>query len=415
MPIDAGTRIDNRKRTTPPRCRLRSLLLLAGLAASATARGQSPLTPYGSVQAEYNSNIFSLPDAAQARLETGDSRLADESLRLVIGLDARLPLSQQTLRAKVEGRRYDFLHLNRIDHNEYLIGAGLDWDLAGVVAGTVDARQERRLAPFTDRISTTLTLERERILSATASLDISDDWLLQAALKGRTLASPLPDFPRFALDDNSADLALKYRIGSGIDAGVYGRYGFGKFNGVPSAGRFDEQSLGVVTDYTIDSLSRLSAQAGYTRRQDRGQDPNGNGGDNGGRSSAITGKLSLARQLSGKTAIGVDAFRRVNSYVGDASTVQETGAGLSLNWTPTVKIAVAASYQYGFSRFRQSGTTTDNSQRRDDSQVAALQLLWQAQGWLTVRPYAAWQTRSSTTARNSFDALIAGLELGIRL
>ncbi|WP_295681673.1 surface lipoprotein assembly modifier [uncultured Nevskia sp.] len=367
------------------------------------------MTPYGSAQAEYNSNVFSLPNSDQAFLETGDRRLADETLRLIIGLQARLPVSQQTFRAKLEGRRFDYLHLDRLDHNEYRLSTGLDWRLATFLTGTLDLSQERRLAPFTDRISTNLTLESERVLSASSDLEIGNEWRLETALRSRALDSPLPNFPGFKLEENTADVAIKYLIGEGLDAGIYGKYQFGTFKGVPEAGDFDEQSLGLVVDYSIDELSRVAAQAGYTRRQDERQ------ADANGRSSAITGKLSYFRQLTGKTSVGIDAFRRVNSYVGDASTVQETGAGLALNWAPTVKIGVFANYQYGISRFQQSGTSASNDSRHDDSHVASLKLAWQALSWLVVNPYTAYQVRSSTIERNSFKAIMVGLELGARL
>lgn len=95
--------------------------------------------------------------------------------------------------------------------------------------------------------------------------------------------------------------------------------------------------------------------------------------------------------------------------------MQETGAGISLNWAPTVKIGVFANYQYGFSRFQQSGTSVSNDSRHDDSHVASLKLAWQALSWLIVNPYTAYQKRSSTIERNSFNSVMAGLELSVRL
>lgn len=319
MPIDAISLSNNEgwelgfhchPKSWAGHCRRRTLWVVVGLSCSGSALADSILTPYGSAQAEYNSNVFSLPNADLALVETGDRRLSDEALRLIIGLQAKWPVSQQTFRAKVEGRRFDYLHLDRLDHNEYRLSTGLDWRLATVLAGTLDYSQERRLAPFTDRISTNLTLESERVLSGSLDLDIGDEWRLETALRSRALDSPLPDFPDFELTENTANAAIKYLIGTGLDAGIYGKYVFGKFKGVPEAGNFDEQSLGLVVDYSIDEFSRVSAQAGYTRRQDQNQGQDGNNG----RSSAITGKLSYFRELTGKSSVGVDAFRRVNSY-----------------------------------------------------------------------------------------------------
>lgn len=368
----------------------------------------APLSPYASLQAEYSSNVFSLPDADQAQIENdGDRRLSDQSLRGIVGLSARLPLGLQTLRATVEGRRFDFLHFDRLDHNEYLLGGGIDWVLTDFLDGTAEVRQERRLAPFMDRVSTQLTMETERLGIASVDLDIGNDLRLESGFRIRSLDSPLPAFPDFVLNERTADIALKYALGRGLDTGLYGQYVDGDFKGVPAAGRFDAQSLGISLDYTIDRLSRVGSQLGYTVRRDRSTD--------NGRSSAVTGKFSYRRELSGKTSAMVDVFRRVNSYVGDASTVQETGVGTSADWAATAKIAVALSYQYGVSRFRQSGTSTTAANRLDHIHVGSLSVGWQALPWLLVKPYLAYQQRESSVARNQFEALVTGLELRARL
>lgn len=377
------------------------------VAVAAPGEAFAPFSPYVSLQAEHSSNVFSLPDAEQALIENGDRRLADQSVRAIAGVAVSLPLGLQTLRATVEGRRYDYRHFDRLDHDQYLIAGGIDWELTDRLDGTAEVRQERRLAPFMDRVTTQLTLETDRLAVATVDLDIGSNLRIESGLRVRSLESPLPAFPDFVLDERTADVALKYAFGRGVDTGLYGQYVNGSFNGVPAAGRFDAQSLGLSADYTVDRHSRVASQLGYTLRKDRGA--------SNGRASAVTGKLSYRRQLSGKTVAMLDLFRRVNSYVGDASTVQDTGIGATAEWAPTVKLAVAISYQYGISRFKQSGATGNAANRLDNIHVGSFSVGWQARPWLTMKPYLAYQQRDSSIDRNQFEALVAGVELGIRL
>ena len=362
---------------------------------------EDKLTPYASAQIERNSNIFNLSGRDEGLDLNGDATLADTVTRYVGGLGLRLPLSNQKLRAIAEARRLTFEHFDRLDHDEHLLSAGLDWRFSGAVSGTVDYQQERRMASFADRDDTELTLETERIGSAVAEVAVTPDWRVETGALRRELDSPLQDFPDFGIEETSIHAELKYVAEETLTAGLLAEYLDGRFVGVPSAGDFTQQTLALTGDYYITGFTRIGAELGYTRREDAG----------GGSLSAVTGMLGYRRELTGKTTVDVQTFRRIQSYVGGASTVKETGVRATLEWKPTEQIQIAAGYQLTDGRYEGNSPTFDTPNRQDQDQLASLKLDYRVLRWLSLKPYYAYQVRDSNFASEDFQTTIFGIEL----
>ena len=378
----------------------RSACALVALGSSSAVAAEYQLTPYGSVTAEYNSNVFDLPSHQVARAENGDDQLSDTVMRYLAGAEGALPVRKQKLRANLELRRLDFVHFDRLDHNEYLFGTGIDWNVLSTLDGALDYRQERRMAAFADRTTTQLTLETERIASGSANLVINPEWRLESGVRLRSLDSPLPAYPEFALKENSIDLVAKYLAIDKLVAGVFTEYLSGKFEGVPAPGKFHQESIELVADYTLSEISKVAAKLGYTRRND----------DGGGTVSGLTGMAAYHRDLTGRTSADVQVFRRVRSYVGGASAVVETGIGTALTWRVTEKIAVAGAAEWTHSTYEDGSA----SQRKDDYESWSIRMNYQPRPWLALRPYTGYRVRNSSVNRDDFHSGVIGLELQAR-
>jgi hypothetical protein len=365
----------------------------------------SALVPYASAQAEYQSNIFNLHDKGQAEAENGDRTLDDTVTRWVAGVEGRLPVSLQTLHATVEGRHLAFSHFDRLDHDEYLVDAGLDWEVASALNGVLDYRQERRMASFEDRDTTALTIEHERTATGTANIDLDQDWRVETRVQSRQLDSPLPEAPQLRLEENLVQVGVKYPDEAALSYGAYAQYLDGRFAHVPGRGKFDQQTVAATLNYSTgdpahisaDDLYRIGAMLGYTQRQDQ------EGG--GGKVSGITGAIDYHRQLTGKTSMDAELFRRVDSYVGSAGAQKETGGGIAFSWEATSLISLVGAYQRAQSAFQGS------SGAGDMREVAALILKYQMLPWLGIRPYVGYQARDSNSALDSFHSEMMGLEV----
>lgn len=425
-----------------------ALMMLAGSASAFAADERDPYAsaqdapssrnfiPYSSAQAEYNSNLFDLPDGQQAAAQnsggesgsagtTGialvddvfpgstppsesaagaggnDPARADTQRRYAAGIAGSLPWGDQKLRGTIEGRRLDYSQFSHLNHDEYLLSGGMDWRLSSSLDGALNYRQEQRMASFADRRTTELTMEEERIASASLNLHLGSSWRLETGLQSRNLDSPLPGFPEFRLKENTLSTAIKYLVADRLTAGIYTDYLSGQFDGIPNAGKFRQTGLGLVVDSSLGSFSRLSAQLGYARRED----------DVSGSLSAMTGLLSYHRELTVKTSVDALAFRRIGSYAGSASSVQETGAGTTLAWKATQKMSLTGSYQWVEGDFEESALSGAAQRRKDTSHIASVNLAYQMLPWLALRPYYGFRSRDSSVEFNNYDAKIVGVEL----
>lgn len=403
MPTDTRS---TRSSPAAVRCCQGLACALATLAAPQAQPADYQFIPYASAQAEYNSNVFDLSGHQQALVENGDRTLADIVQRYLAGAEGSLSWGQQKLGATLEGRRFDFSHFQRLDHNEYRASGNLDWQLGSVLGGVFEYRQERRMASFADRSSTDLSIENERIATSKTHIEINPRWQLEGELRARKLDSPLPGFADFRLLENVASGAVRYRTEQGLSFGVLGEYLNGRFENISDASHFHQNRAALFADYAVPELSKLSADLGYTQRRNR----SGSGGDE----SALTGSLAYHRELSGKTAADVRVFRRVASYIGNADSVTETGAGGALAWQATQKTSLNLRYQWTRGEYPQSGITSAPQRRVDDTQLASVQLAYQALPWLLLRPYGGYQLRNSNVDLAGFHAAVGGIELRIR-
>lgn len=400
--LGAGRRAGLWSRIKPSRFQLGSVLLLA--MSSGIACAQLKFTPYAASGVKYNSNVFDLSSRQEALNLTGSTARSDKFLENLVGFNADYQLSRQHFHFNAEGRRFNYDRFTALDHNEYLLDGGLDWNLASALNGTLNFKQERRMESFAYLQSTELQLERERTINGTANLLVTPEWRLEAGAKTHKLASPLPGFPQFALSENTGSFGFKYLGYDKLATGLTLEYLSGKYTGVPDATSFHQASLLSETDYAISGLSSLHLNLGYTRRNS-GLNADGN-------SNAFVGSLGWTRQLTGKTSVNVTIFRRVDSFVSGANAVVNTGGTAGVTWNATDKVKVDAIYAYTNSKFQGQGTPgTLTTGRRDRYQYTRLEVNYQVLRWLAIRPSAEYEDRHSNLALAGYNSALLNLEL----
>ena len=119
--------------------------------------------PYGSTQYEHNNNIFYLPNSTALYLTSGDSVLGDSDLKTVGGMDVNYLWGRQRFYGTIEGRNFEYDHYSDLNHDEYLVKAGLDWKLFSEFDGTFLSTTQRYMAPFANRDTfTQLAIDLDR-------------------------------------------------------------------------------------------------------------------------------------------------------------------------------------------------------------------------------------------------------------
>src|SRR5580658_9527594 len=154
-----------------------SIVLAVGLPGSAWA--QLHALPYGDVAYEYNSNIFALPSVAALPIGSHGSSFADHTIEEHAGVEALYDWGLQEFYANVEGRHFAYDQSSELDHDEYLLHAGMKWKLQDLLDGVVDYRHERSMVPFLDFTSTELYLQQQSVTTVSANLQVTPDWRLE--------------------------------------------------------------------------------------------------------------------------------------------------------------------------------------------------------------------------------------------
>lgn len=397
---------------TSTRSRRRSRGLDFGIAfiasiCSASTQADINLMPYASGRTLYDSNVFALSSANQAVLQNGDPRRSDTVFRYAAGADASFLWNRQEVYGFAEGRRFNYLHFNQLDHDEYTLSGGSNWVISNALGGSVNYRQDRRMASFADRTTTQLEMEAERTLLARLDVKVSDEWRLDGGFKLHGLDSPLPGFPLFALDEHSGNMRIRY-VGRGkLGVGLYTEYLEGDYRGVPDEGRFRQATAELTSTYAVSGLSDFDAKVGYSQRKSQIEQ--------GGDVSGLAGTLAYKRSFTGKTSGNVQIFRRINSYVAGATSVVETGATVALRWQPSSTISVSPDYSWIETGYR--GTSAPGSSfpsRRDHYQTAGISINYEARSWLSIRAFGQAQDRNSNIVLDSFNESQIGIEFVLR-
>jgi hypothetical protein len=379
-----------------------ALVLCPGIAAA-----DFYVDPYVAAQETYDSNVFSLSRALAEEFR-GSPRRADSIFEALAGADASYRFGLQRIYAGVEGHRFDYRQFNELDHDEFLVKAGLNWNAQNLVDGIVEAHQVRRMASFINRRSTELTLERERAGEATLNLNISPQWRLETGGKYYELNSPLTssdptqqDFPDFTLRESTGTAAIKYTTEAKLSVGVAGSYGEGRFSGIPDAPRFNTTTGDLTLGYKVTDIDELATELGYTRLEGGGLTVTGFSGD-----------VTYKRDLSALTSIKLEGFRRMDGYLAGADVVVDTGAGGEIAWQPTLKIRLEGGYTFTHAKFQRLSTfSNEPGGRVDEVHLSQVTLGYQIFDWLGMRIFGGYRDRRSNVVNERFNEAYVGGQL----
>jgi hypothetical protein len=302
----------------------------------------------------------------------------------------------------LEARRYDYDHYSDLNHNEYLGDIALKWKLTSLLDGTLEAREERLMAPFILGNSTALTIDVDRKISALANLHFSPDWRLEAGVNSHNLKTPLQDFPDFVDRETGTHLALVNTSVTNLNYGIAVDHIAGRYENAPDVGPYSQTTEALTANYTVGALTSLSAALGYTKRTQQ---------SNVDSASGFTGSIGYSRQLTAKTSVNVQLLRAVNSYVAAGSSEIDTSVNAGVTWQATYRIGVSANYAYIHSEFIGQiipGAVADG--RRDTLPNESLNINYQVLRHVKLRAYLNKQSRTSNVELYNFSDTVIGID-----
>jgi len=371
------------------------------------ALADGSLTPYAAEEIEHNSNIFDLPKGvAQPEGKHGPTN-SDTSFETRAGIEGTYFLDQQKLFGTAEFRHYDFENFTVLDHSENLIDGGLKWRLAQPIDGQVEYRHEQRMVQFQDLTAVTqLILENENNATASLNVHVTPEWRWETLATDHVLNSPRVNVPGLSLHEDSIKEGLKYLGVSNLAAGGEVSYLDGKYNHDPLALNPDyhQFSVALAATYIVSGLTNFTGDVGYTKRVD----PTNAG------LSGLTGTIGYRHSVTAKTSFNLQVNRTLSTYLTTGGNEIDTSASGTVNYQATYKILVRAGYSYTDSKFPGAPAGAATIDRIDHFQAANVDVTYQVLHWLSIRPYARYQTRHSNQAIYAFDANVVGIEFLVK-
>lgn len=325
--------------------------------------------------------------------------------------------SQQTWFLSGSLTRFDYDRFTQLTHNEYRLDGGWNWRLGDNWDGRLEVLRTRTMVAFTEIVQLELAVAIEQREAASIGYQFTPDWRVEASGFTHKVGEPLLGEPNLQLSESSGTVDAKYGGPSALVGGVAVSYSHGSYTGVtavPGAIPFfayDQTTAGLTASYRpstttaalLSGVSTFDGAVGWSQRTSPSNQSNLTG---------ITGHLDYTNQVTGKTSVTLALDRAINSYLTNAASEIDSTAALRATWQATYRIAVAPAYSWIY-RFLPLQGSTPGTNRGDHLQFASLAVNWVPRPWLTIKPYANYQTRKTNFYGGNFNATVYGVSVTV--
>ena len=385
-----------------------------------SARAAVDFRPLATIDVSHNSNVFARPSDQPPFAGTGNTALGDTITQYLVGATAEFSWLREKLSLTAQGSRFDYNRFDQLNHYDSSFGGTLDWRLGTIIDGDVEYRQSRLMGPTADTLADQLEIQTEKQGTATARILITPRWRFDVKPAWHDLESPLPAFPQFGFKETRVTGTLNYVGIDKLTAGLRWDYLDGSFHHIVAATKYRQTTTELVANYAVTNFSSFDAEAGFTRRNNSLVNPQdavalGLAAAPEGTNSAFTGALGFRRQFSSKTSASVRILREIDSYVAGANPAVSTGGEVTLKWEPDFRFSFVARYSLDRQAIQGAVATSDFTTRSDTARHAELAVEYHALYWLTFRPYALYDKRTSSFHDANYAATVAGIQFRAQL
>jgi hypothetical protein len=350
---------------------------------------------------EYNSNVFDLQSGFPVP-GTSDFRRSDSLYTYGAGFDGKYLWDQQNLFATLSTTNFRYNSFTQLNHNEYNLDGGLNWKLGRIVDGTLEVLRVKSMVAFTNVEDAQFVLQTEQRESAKIGVAVAPDWRVEGTGYYRTIDQVFMGSPNIDLSESSGQAAVKYVGIAGVTAGLSGAYTSGNYTGASAAlnPSYTQTNIALVATYAPTGRSTFNGALGYSDRTSATQQ---------NQISGFTGELDYVSQITGKTSVQATLSRVINSYVATVSSEIDSVAAVNVHWQTTYRLGVIAGYNWTLRDLPGQGNAPVGGDRTDHLQYASINIDYEPFRWLTVKPYANLQRRTSNFVGGNFNATVYGV------
>ncbi|MFZ6772485.1 hypothetical protein ACO0LB_07165 [Undibacterium sp. SXout7W] len=153
----------------------------------------------------------------------GISKTSDTSTGVDLRVGAVIPLLSDRTRLILTGSlgNHHYKNYRELDHHTGAGDASLEWVTGSLLNGRVTAGKEDRLFQYINGSLTDKDISHQTRSSAEVSMNVTDDWTVQAKFDRSGLTYDLPVNQLYNFDASGKQLGIRYRVptGSSIEVG----------------------------------------------------------------------------------------------------------------------------------------------------------------------------------------------------
>lgn len=319
------------------------ILPLLAVPFPAMALPEDNLRSYVEYLTFHDSNYFRLANDEQARALLGTTDTAVTGRRIGIGVDADWKLSRQTLalRTNLNQTSYDRQELQKQSSGSLL--ARWNWVLGNNLTGDLSAKKTRELLSQADLNNLSANAQDTQNTTFNARYRIHPSFSLSGGVGRYAVSFSNPARANLDHDDKIASLGWLFQSSMGSQLGMDYRRTDGQYsNRTATDNYFEQTELNLQGGWSPGGLSRISAQAGYTRRTE---------------SQFVldtpTWRMSADWNAGGKVSLSAAVQRQVQTSdtVTTSTASINDRADLSATWALTSKMALTASMWEGSQKY----------------------------------------------------------------
>lgn len=354
------------------------LVLTLTVPLSAWAEGADDVQFRASLGTIHDSNLFRLPNGANAQASIGSSSTSETIGVSSLGLHINKAYSLQRVELDASVVDYRYQNFDYLNFTAYDYSAAWRWSYTPHLYGNITSSRDQSLNSYADfqgfqqrnvRVSTNSRID--------GTVEIDANWRLLAGVGQSALNNLLQLTQEPNYRETSADASARYLLPSGSSAGYRIRKSDGSYlsnRPIPSAGFYDngytQTDNDLLATWAISRNLSADLRAGYRSRKH----PHYPQRDFGG----MTGAASFNWAITGKSAVVAGWTRELSPYESQNSnftTIDRFSIGPV--WQVSPKATVRLNLDHETRDFRGSPNSFVANQRRDTSRTAGMSVAWQ--------------------------------------
>lgn len=348
---------------------------------------------------EHDSNVFRLPDSANAQALTGSSDRSDTVAVTHLGLKLNKPYGLQRFELDVNAQDHRYERFSNLDFTAFNYAAAWRWSFTPRLHGnlTSDRREYVDTAADVQNFGQ-VSRRTTRSTLFDAEYEIDGAWRLVGGVFDRSSTSSEPLTFEADTKVSGAEAGVRYVFPSQTSMAYRFRNGNGEYPGrLPSplfARSFTDREHEFRFDWIPTGKTTVRARLSHFERSHdelAARDFSG-----------FTGQADATWTITPKTSLTGGAVKELGSYQSvSASHYEDYRFFIAPTWKPTEKTALRANYSHGVRNYSGALPGFVESNRRDTTRLASLAFDWMP--WRALKLTASLERDRRSSTEPGFD------------